>query len=55
MREILEAAGVQCGLLGTVRQVVGGVDEEVERTTPEAIDLQGDASGGCWRLAIGLA
>jgi UDP-N-acetylmuramoyl-L-alanyl-D-glutamate--2,6-diaminopimelate ligase len=40
LREILEAAGVQCGLLGTVKQVVGGVDEGVERTTPEAIDLQ---------------
>jgi UDP-N-acetylmuramoyl-L-alanyl-D-glutamate--2,6-diaminopimelate ligase len=39
-REVLEAAGVRCGLLGTVRQVVGGVEEEVERTTPEAIDLQ---------------
>src|ERR1700709_2289390 len=41
LREILEAAGIQCGLLGTVRQVVGGAEEEVERTTPEAIDLQG--------------
>jgi UDP-N-acetylmuramoyl-L-alanyl-D-glutamate--2,6-diaminopimelate ligase len=41
LREVLEAAGVQCGLLGTVRQVVGGVEEEAERTTPEAIDLQG--------------
>jgi UDP-N-acetylmuramoyl-L-alanyl-D-glutamate--2,6-diaminopimelate ligase len=41
IREILEAAGIQTGLLGTVRQVVGGVEEEVERTTPEAIDLQG--------------
>jgi len=40
VREILEAADVQCGLLGTVRQVVGGRDEEAERTTPEAIDLQ---------------
>jgi len=40
LREILEAAGVRCGLLGTVKQVVAGVDEEVERTTPEAIDLQ---------------
>jgi UDP-N-acetylmuramoyl-L-alanyl-D-glutamate--2,6-diaminopimelate ligase len=40
VREILEAAGVRCGLLGTVRQVVGGVEEEVERTTPEAIELQ---------------
>ena len=40
LREILEAAGVRCGLLGTVKQVVGGVEEEVVRTTPEAIDLQ---------------
>jgi UDP-N-acetylmuramoyl-L-alanyl-D-glutamate--2,6-diaminopimelate ligase len=40
IREVLEAAGVQCGLLGTVLQVVGGAEEEVERTTPEAIDLQ---------------
>jgi UDP-N-acetylmuramoyl-L-alanyl-D-glutamate--2,6-diaminopimelate ligase len=39
-REILEAAGIQTGLLGTVKQVVGGVEEAVERTTPEAIDLQ---------------
>jgi len=41
LREILESAGVRCGLLGTVKQVVGGEEEEVERTTPEAIDLQG--------------
>ncbi len=40
IREVLKTAGIQCGLLGTVRQVVGGVEEEVERTTPEAIDLQ---------------
>ena len=40
IREILESAGIRCGLLGTVKQVVGGVEEEVERTTPEAIDLQ---------------
>src|SRR3954469_14839334 len=40
VREVLEAAGVQCGLLGTVLQVVGGAEEEVERTTPEAIELQ---------------
>src|SRR5215213_7870363 len=39
-REVLEAAAVQSGLLGTVKQVVGAVEEEVERTTPEAIDLQ---------------
>jgi UDP-N-acetylmuramoyl-L-alanyl-D-glutamate--2,6-diaminopimelate ligase len=40
IREVLEATGAQSGLLGTVRQVVGGAEEEVERTTPEAIDLQ---------------
>jgi UDP-N-acetylmuramoyl-L-alanyl-D-glutamate--2,6-diaminopimelate ligase len=40
VREILETAGVQCGLLGTVKQVVGGAEEQAERTTPEAIDLQ---------------
>jgi UDP-N-acetylmuramoyl-L-alanyl-D-glutamate--2,6-diaminopimelate ligase len=40
IREILEVAGISSGLLGTVKQVVGGVEEEVERTTPEAIDLQ---------------
>ena len=40
VREILEAAGTRCGLLGTVKQVVGGAEEEVERTTPEAIELQ---------------
>jgi UDP-N-acetylmuramoyl-L-alanyl-D-glutamate--2,6-diaminopimelate ligase len=40
LREILESSGTRCGLLGTVKQVVGGVEEEVVRTTPEAIDLQ---------------
>src|SRR5829696_5840010 len=40
VRHLLESAGRQCGLLGTVRQLVGGQVEEVERTTPEAIDLQ---------------
>ncbi len=40
VRQVLERAAVQTGLLGTVKRVVGGVEEEVERTTPEAIDLQ---------------
>jgi len=39
-RALLEGAGVRTGLLGTVKSVVGGSDEPVERTTPEAIDLQ---------------
>jgi len=40
VRHLLEAGGRQAGLLGTVKRVVGGVEEDVERTTPEAIDLQ---------------
>jgi UDP-N-acetylmuramoyl-L-alanyl-D-glutamate--2,6-diaminopimelate ligase len=40
VRHLLEAAGRQAGLLGTVKRVVGGIEEGVERTTPEAIDLQ---------------
>ncbi len=40
LRHILERTGTQTGLLGTVKSVVGGVEAEVERTTPEAIDLQ---------------
>jgi UDP-N-acetylmuramoyl-L-alanyl-D-glutamate--2,6-diaminopimelate ligase len=40
VREILERAGTSCGLLGTVKRVVGGEEEAVERTTPEAIELQ---------------
>jgi UDP-N-acetylmuramoyl-L-alanyl-D-glutamate--2,6-diaminopimelate ligase len=40
IHEILESTATQSGLLGTVKQVVGAVETEVERTTPEAIDLQ---------------
>src|SRR3954453_13336399 len=36
VRHALEETGTQCGLLGTVKSVVGGQEEEVERTTPEA-------------------
>jgi UDP-N-acetylmuramoyl-L-alanyl-D-glutamate--2,6-diaminopimelate ligase len=42
VRALLEAAGRQCGLLGTVTAFVGGVERPVERTTAEAIDLQRD-------------
>jgi len=42
VRALLEAAGRQCGLLGTVTSFVGGVERSVERTTAEAIDLQRD-------------
>jgi UDP-N-acetylmuramoyl-L-alanyl-D-glutamate--2,6-diaminopimelate ligase len=40
VQEILALAGTQSGLLGTVKQLVGGVSQEGERTTPEAIELQ---------------
>src|SRR5262249_29878195 len=42
VRALLEAAGSRCGLLGTVKSVIGGQDRSVARTTPEAIDLQAD-------------
>jgi UDP-N-acetylmuramoyl-L-alanyl-D-glutamate--2,6-diaminopimelate ligase len=40
LRNILETAGRQTGLLGTVQSVIGGKVEDVERTTPESVDLQ---------------
>ena len=40
LRSLLEADGRQTGLLGTVKSVIGGVEHDVQRTTPEAIDLQ---------------
>src|SRR5436305_10972359 len=40
IRALLEADRRQTGLLGTVKSVIGGAEHDVERTTPEAIDLQ---------------
>jgi UDP-N-acetylmuramoyl-L-alanyl-D-glutamate--2,6-diaminopimelate ligase len=40
VRSLLEAAGEQCALIGTVKTVIGRHDEELPGTTPEAIDLQ---------------
>jgi UDP-N-acetylmuramoyl-L-alanyl-D-glutamate--2,6-diaminopimelate ligase len=37
---LLAAGGEQCGLLGTVKSVIGGREGPVVHTTPEAIDLQ---------------
>jgi UDP-N-acetylmuramoyl-L-alanyl-D-glutamate--2,6-diaminopimelate ligase len=42
VQALLEAVGEQCGLLGTVKSVIGGEERQVARTTPEAIDLQED-------------
>lgn len=40
VRQILEAAGRQCGLVGTVDWIVAGEASPAVRTTPEAIELQ---------------
>ena len=40
LRAMLEADGRQTGLLGTVGSVIAGEPAQLERTTPEAIDLQ---------------
>jgi UDP-N-acetylmuramoyl-L-alanyl-D-glutamate--2,6-diaminopimelate ligase len=40
IRALLEAADRPTGLLGTVKSVIAGVEQEVQRTTPEGIDLQ---------------
>lgn len=40
VRSLLEASDFSCGLLGTVKQVIGGRETEAVRTTPEAVDLQ---------------
>ncbi|MBX5442143.1 MAG: UDP-N-acetylmuramoyl-L-alanyl-D-glutamate--2,6-diaminopimelate ligase [Solirubrobacteraceae bacterium] len=40
IRELLEAGGIPTALLGTVKSVVGGREAPLERTTPEAIELQ---------------
>jgi UDP-N-acetylmuramoyl-L-alanyl-D-glutamate--2,6-diaminopimelate ligase len=40
VRSLLEAAGRQTGLLGTVTSVIAGDERPTVRTTPEAIDLQ---------------
>lgn len=39
VRQIFEAAGRPCGLIGTVSWIIGGVETPAVRTTPEAIDL----------------
>jgi len=40
VRAVLESDNRQTGLLGTVKSVIGGTESDVQRTTPEAIDLQ---------------
>jgi len=53
---IFEAAGIRCGLLGTVAYRVAGEIREATRTTPEAPDVQGllreMVSAGCGACAM---
>jgi UDP-N-acetylmuramoyl-L-alanyl-D-glutamate--2,6-diaminopimelate ligase len=39
-RRVLESAGMPCGLIGTVKYVIGGAESAAVRTSPEAVDLQ---------------
>jgi UDP-N-acetylmuramoyl-L-alanyl-D-glutamate--2,6-diaminopimelate ligase len=58
IRALLQATGEQCGLLGTVKSVVGNTEAPLARTTPEAIDLQGqlramlDAGDSCCAMEV---
>src|SRR5206468_12903197 len=40
VKQILEAAGVNCGLIGTVRYQIGERVIPAQRTTPEALEIQ---------------
>ena len=40
VKQILEAAGVNCGLIGTVRYEIGQRLIPAQRTTPEALEIQ---------------
>jgi UDP-N-acetylmuramoyl-L-alanyl-D-glutamate--2,6-diaminopimelate ligase len=42
LREMLAASGRPCGMIGTVKTVVGADERPGERTTPEAPELQRD-------------
>lgn len=41
VRALLEQAGIGCGLLGTVKQIIGNREQPAARTTPEAPDING--------------
>ena len=53
---IFEAAGIRCGLLGTVAYRIGDIVHEATRTTPEAPDVQAllrqMVDGGCGACAM---
>ncbi len=42
VRAMIEAAGHRCGLIGTIKRIIGGIERPSIHTTPEAIDIQRD-------------
>jgi UDP-N-acetylmuramoyl-L-alanyl-D-glutamate--2,6-diaminopimelate ligase len=40
IKHLLDSASLRCGLIGTVKYVVGGEEIPAPRTTPESVDLQ---------------
>ena len=39
-KHLLDAAGLRCGLIGTVKYLIGDEEIPAPRTTPESVDLQ---------------
>jgi UDP-N-acetylmuramoyl-L-alanyl-D-glutamate--2,6-diaminopimelate ligase len=56
IRAIFDAAGIACGLMGTVQYRIGAQVHDAARTTPEAVDLQRMfremADAGCGACAV---
>lgn len=56
LKAILEAAGYQVGLIGTIRNLIGDREVPTERTTPESLDLQAllaeMRSAGCTHVVM---
>jgi len=46
-KHLLDAAGLRCGLIGTVKYVIGDAEIPAPRTTPESVDLQGMLARHC--------
>ena len=40
VKHLLDAAALRCGLIGTVKYVIGDEEVDAPRTTPESVDLQ---------------
>jgi len=56
IRHILASSSLPCGLIGTVKYVVGGEEIPAPRTTPESVDLQAMLArmGECGERAVAM-